>query len=179
MKIIKKILYWYRYKTYNAYKWAKCLGVNIGIDNQVTDKETFGTESYLITIGSHCQITKGVRIYTHGGGQALRNEIPDFDAFGKVYIGDYVYLGNNSMIMPGVTIGNNVIVGAGSIVTKSIPDSVVVAGSPARIICTLEEYKQRNIKFNVHSKGYSPTKKKEYLLSLDESKFIKKDFLSI
>ena len=45
--------------------------------------------------------------------------------------------------MPGVNIGNNVIIGANSTVTHDVPDNMVVAGSPARIICTLEEYLQK------------------------------------
>ena len=55
-------------------------------------------------------------------------------------IGDNCFIGMNAIIMPGVTLGNNVIVGSGSVVTKSFPDDVVVAGNPAKIICTLEEF---------------------------------------
>ena len=54
-----------------------------------------------------------------GGGNSVRSIIPAFDCFGKVTIGDYVYLGTNVQVMPGVTIGNNILVAAGSIVTKS------------------------------------------------------------
>lgn len=49
-------------------------------------------------------------------------------------------VGASSTILPNVRIGNNVIIGAGSVVTKDIPDNVVCAGNPARIICTLDEY---------------------------------------
>lgn len=52
----------------------------------------------------------------------------------KVIIGDDVWLGGGVTILPGVKPGNNVIVGAGSIVTKSFPDNVIIAGNPARII---------------------------------------------
>lgn len=68
------------------------------------------------------------------GGNVVRCQIPDFDIFGKITIGDWVYIGNNSLIMPGVTIDNNVLVASGSVVTKSVPAGVVVAGNPARII---------------------------------------------
>lgn len=52
----------------------------------------------------------------------------------------------------GVTIGNNVVVGARSFVTKSIPDNVVVAGNPAKIIGTIEDYEKRMLKVNVWTK---------------------------
>ena len=58
----------------------------------------------------------------------------------KTIIGNRVFLGANSVVLPGVTIGDNVIVGSGAIVTKDIPSNVVVAGNPARVISTVEEY---------------------------------------
>ena len=78
------------------------------------------------------------------------------------------------MIMPGVTIGNDVIVGAGSIVTKSIPDGKIVAGNPARIIGETQEFITRIKQFDVESKGMSYEKKKTYLLKLQEDRFIRK-----
>jgi protein capG len=111
------------------------------------------------------------------GGNVVRCQIPDFDIFGKITIGDWVYIGNNSLIMPGVTIDNNVLVASGSVVTKSVPAGVVVAGNPARIICTMEEYLARNIQNNVGSKGLTHEEKKYFLLGLDESKFIKKKYM--
>lgn len=79
--------------------------------------------------------------------------------------------------MPGVTVGDNVLIAAGSIVTKSIPSNVVVAGNPARFICSIEDYIERNKKYNIDSKGLSAEEKKRLLLSLEESKFIMKENL--
>lgn len=76
--------------------------------------------------------------------------------------------------MPGVTIGNNVLVAAGSVVTKSIPEGVVVAGNPARRICTIEEYYERNKQWDVHTKHLSPNEKRKFLLSMDNSFFVNK-----
>lgn len=148
-------------------------GVKMGKHNFISS-HFWSSEPYLITIGSHCQITAGVRLETHGGANVLREEYPDFDVFGKVVIGDWVYLGNNTLIMPGVTIGDHVLVAAGSIVTKSVPSNMVVGGNPARIICSLEEYKQKNLKYNVGSKGMSFKEKRNYLLTLSEDKFLVK-----
>lgn len=112
-----------------------------------------------------------------GGGNVVRDKIPKFDCFGKVTIGDYVYIGTNSLIMPGVKIGNNVLIAAGSVVTKSIPDNIVVAGNPARFICTTEDYMQRNLKYNLNSKGMSQEDKMQLLKKTDDSMFIMKKYL--
>lgn len=76
--------------------------------------------------------------------------------------------------MPGVTIGEGAIVAAGSIVTKSVPDGMVVGGNPAKILCSVEEYIGRNKKYDVKTYGVKTSKKKKYLLSLDDNSFLKK-----
>lgn len=73
-----------------------------------------------------------------------RVKYPKFDVFGKVVIGDRVYIGTNSLIMPGVSICDGSFVAAGSVVTKSVPKGFVVGGKPAKILCTVDEYIERN-----------------------------------
>lgn len=160
-------------------RYARQIGVHIGENNFIPDKETWSSEPYLITVGNNCQITMGVRIFTHGGGQPVRRQIPDYDAFGKVVINDYVYIGNNSLIMPGVTIGENSIVAAGSIVTKSVPPNTVVAGNPAKIVCSVSDYITRNICYNTHTKGLSKEAKRHVLQSMPEAKFIVKKMMKM
>lgn len=109
-----------------------------------------------------------------GGGNSIRKEYPDFDAFGKVVIEDWAYIGAFSQIMPGVTIGEGAIVAAGSILTKSVAPYTVVGGNPAKVIGTTEEYIQRNLKYNLHCKGMKKEEKRKFLLSLPDDKFIKK-----
>ncbi|WP_300599198.1 acyltransferase [Niabella sp.] len=157
--------------------YARAIGVTIG-EGCILYNVEWSSEPYLITVGNNCQITKGVKFFTHGGAFVLRNEIPDFDCFGKIEIKNGVYIGNNSLILPGVTIGNNVLVAAGSVVSRSVPDNVCIGGNPARIICTLEEYKQKNIAYNVHSKALNGRQKKELLLALNDERFIQKAVLS-
>ena len=79
--------------------------------------------------------------------------------------------------MPGVTIEDNVLIAAGSIVTKSIPSGSIVAGNPAKIIGKTSDYISRNIKYNLHSKMMKPKDKKKFLLSLDDTFFIQKEFI--
>lgn len=159
-------------------KQAKMAGVNLG-ENNFIDSRFWSSEPYLITIGNNCAITHGVMLFTHGGARVLRDKNPDFDVFGKIKIGNYVYLGTNTMIMPGVTIGDNVLVAAGSVVTKSLRSGGVYGGNPARYICSLEEYFKRNTKYDLHSKKLSKEDKKRLLLSLPEDHFVQKNFINI
>lgn len=170
-KILSKI-YWKFIAS--PLKYAKHIGVNIG-ENNLINKNHWSSEPYLITVGNNCQLTT-CQIFTHGGGQVLRDKHPDFDCFGKVIIGDWVYIGSNAIILPGVIIGNNVLVAAGSVVTKSIPDGMVVAGNPAKVVCTIQEYYERNKQWDIHTKGLglNVKKKKMLLLNLPEDRMIHK-----
>lgn len=154
-------------------KYARHIGVKIGKHCFISTRE-WSNEPYLITIGDNVQLTRCVSVHTHGGGNCLRKEHPDFDIFGKVVIEDWAYIGAYSQIMPGVTIGEGALVAAGSIVTKSVAPHTVVAGNPARYICTTEEFYEKNKQFNVGTKKMSYDEKKKILLSLPDEKFIRK-----
>lgn len=154
-------------------KQARHLGVKIG-KNCLIDTRYFSAEPYLITIGDNVQLTHCVSIHTHGGGQAIRRQHPDFDIFGKVVIEDWAYIGAFSQIMPGVTIGEGALVAAGSVVTKSVEPHTVVGGNPARYICTTEDYYEKNKQFNAGTKGKSLDEKKTILLGLPNEMFVKK-----
>lgn len=100
--------------------------------------------------------------------------MPDYDSFGKITIQDWAYIGSGSHILSGVTIGVGALVAAGSIVTKSVPPHTVAGGNPARVICTVEEYKKKNLKYNTRTYGMSAEEKKNVLSSLPDDMFIKK-----
>lgn len=74
--IIKFLRVTIEYKLIHPYDYAKKIGVNIGDDCFVPDKGCWSSEPYLITVGNHCQITSGVRIFTHGGGKLPENLFP-------------------------------------------------------------------------------------------------------
>jgi acetyltransferase-like isoleucine patch superfamily enzyme len=177
LKLVKRALKWYRWTFWSAAKYARFVGVKIGDDCSIATKY-FGSEPYLVTIGNHVQVTLGVRFSTHGGGWVFRNKYADFDTFGKITVGDNVYIGNCSLILAGVTIGNNVIIGAGSVVTKSIPDNVIVAGNPAKYIGSVSDLEIKLVRFNVGIKNLSPKKKMIFLLNLGDDHFIKKPVLA-
>lgn len=171
--MINRILKYYRRNFWSCERFARYLGVNIGKHCSIATRN-FGSEPYLITIGDHVQITADVKFFCHGAAWVFRDKVPDFDFFGKIIIGNNVYVGNNALIMPGVTIGDNVIVGSGSVVTKSVPANCIVGGNPARIIGNINELENKVMKYNVSSKGLSYSKKKKFLLSLSDDNFVQK-----
>jgi acetyltransferase-like isoleucine patch superfamily enzyme len=172
-KFIERIRKFYWQVIATPEKQARHLGVKIGKQCLINTRY-WPSESYLVTIGNHVQITHNVSIHTHGGGNAIRQQHPDFDVFGKVVIEDWAYIGAFSQIMPGVTIGEGALVAAGSVVTKSVAPHTVVGGNPARYICTTEEYYERNVKYNINTKGKTLAEKKSILLSLTDEMFITK-----
>lgn len=125
----------------------------------------FGTEPYLIRVGKHVEFTLGVRLITHDGGMWVLRQCADYancDYFSPITIGNNVFIGNNTIILPGVSIGNNCIIGAGSIVSKDIPDNSVFAGVPASFIKSIDDYALKVNKSGlVRSKGMSKKQKEK------------------
>ncbi len=87
-----------------------------------------------VTIGDNCQMAPNVAIYTAGHPihPMSRNSLYEYGK--EVTIGDNVWIGGNTVICPGVHVGNNVVIGAGSVVTRDIPDWTVAAGNPCRVL---------------------------------------------
>ena len=138
-----RAVYERRYAARNPVGFARSLGIRVGANVRVyeVDRGMFGTEPWLITIGDNTYITAGVQFVTHDGGTLpLRREVPDLDFTAPITIGNHVYIGMRSIILPGVTIGTRCVVGPGSVVARSIPDNSVAAGVPARIIKTTDDY---------------------------------------
>jgi acetyltransferase-like isoleucine patch superfamily enzyme len=120
----KKVKYWRRQ------------GMKIGRDCHINTM-SFSTEPYLIEIGDHVAISAGTDFVTHDGAiwcfrQDKENESADI--FGKIIVGNNVFIGINCTILPNTIIGNNTIIGAGSIVRGKFPDDVVIIGNPAKVV---------------------------------------------
>lgn len=92
---------------------------------------------WLIEIGDNVTLAPRVHILCH---DASTKKFLNYTKIGRVTIGNNVFVGADTVVLPGVTIGSNVIIGANSTVTHDVPDNTVVAGSPARVLCSLEEY---------------------------------------
>ena len=112
--------------------------------NTVVDE----TSLPFIEIGKNCRITAEVIILAHDYSHAVLR--PEYHCMprkaGVTKVGDNVFVGMKSIILMGSQIGNNVIIGAGAVVSGNIPDNVVVAGNPAKVVCTLDDYYERQIK---------------------------------
>ncbi|GGD99368.1 maltose O-acetyltransferase [Aureimonas endophytica] len=91
-----------------------------------------------IVIGEEVQIAPGVHIYTATHPLDAATRRAGWEAAHPVFIGDGVWLGGGSIVCPGVTIGENTVVGAGSVVTKSLPANVLAVGNPCRVLRALD-----------------------------------------
>src|SRR5690606_35980431 len=105
--------------------YARYIGVKIGTNCRINTKH-FGTEPFLVEIGDNVTIASDVKLITHDGSGRLFEKV---FRYRKIIIGNNVFVGMNSILLLGVEVGDNVIIGAGSVVTKSIPPNSVVAGN--------------------------------------------------
>jgi maltose O-acetyltransferase len=121
--------------------WLAKQGLTVG-RNFVMLEDVFIDPSHvwLVVIGNDVTLAPRVQIFAH---DASTKRYLGRTRIGKVAIGDRVFVGASAIILPGVTIGSEVIIGAGSIVTEDIPNGVVVAGNPARVLCSLTEFLER------------------------------------
>lgn len=161
---------------------ARNRGVKIGKGCYISTK-AFPSEGYLIEIGDYVRIASKTAFFTHGGIWTIRKSYndPELDHFGKIKVGNYSYIGENCMIMPGVTIGERCIVGGGSVVTKSVPDGCMVAGNPAKFIGYTDDFYNRLKKgeYDTKTGKLSPMEKKKVLLTLPEDRFESKPFIKV
>jgi len=111
-------------------------GVKIGSKVYIGYGSLLGNHPFLLKIGNNVVISAGVKILTHDTSFTV---IGGKDLAGEVKIGSNVQLGANTIILPGVSIGDKVIIGAGSVVNKDIASGNIAAGVPARIISNTSE----------------------------------------
>ncbi len=106
-----------------------------------------------VRIGDNVQIAPNVAIYTAGHPIHPESRNSGYEYGADVTIGDNVWIGGNTCIMPGVTIGKNTVIGAGSVVTKDIPENVIAVGNPCKVVREITEedrdYYYKDRKFDV------------------------------
>jgi len=138
-------------QTFQPIRFAKYMGVNFGANLRIYGKIYWSTEPWIITLGENVHLTDNIYFVTHDGGTLLyRKHIKDLEITKPITIGNDVYVGINTVFLPGVKVGNNVVIGACSVVSRDIPDDSVVAGNPARIIKTSEEYLKKLKRESLH-----------------------------
>jgi acetyltransferase-like isoleucine patch superfamily enzyme len=145
---------------------ARHLGANVGEGCRIY-RTDFGSELFLISIGNKVTITSGVKLITHDGSTGLMNDEKGRRySYQRVTIGNNVFIGVNSIIMPGVKIEDNTIIAAGSVVTKSIPKGKIVAGVPAIIIGEYKDLEKKMLEEYVSDKDIDSNK--SYELRINE-----------
>ena len=121
---------------------------SLGNNVQIVGGANFGSEPYLITIGDNTTISFDCAFVTHDAATRVIRNLPNHNSETVIYapitIGKNCFIGCRTVVLPGVTVGDNSIIGAGSIVNRDIPPNMVAAGSPCKVICTLEEYIEKH-----------------------------------
>ncbi|MCK2086861.1 acyltransferase [Thauera aromatica] len=132
----------------NNFEWAEYLRRHGGLhamgEHCAVVPNVVITDPPHVSIGSNVSLS-GCTLFGHGGGIPMLKRaygVP-LDKVGKIVIHDNVFIGHQAIVMPGVSIGPNAMVGAGSIVTRDVPPNSIVVGAPARKVGDLDEYVRR------------------------------------
>jgi acetyltransferase-like isoleucine patch superfamily enzyme len=140
-RAIRKRLEMNGYNDFTIAEHFRSLGAEVGKDCRLLIR-TLGSEPWLVRIGNHVTISFNVTLLTHDGATWIfTEEIPSLQKFGPIEILDNCFIGAGATIMPGVRIGPNSVVGAGALVTKTVPPNTIVAGIPARTVSDVASYK--------------------------------------
>lgn len=120
----------------------------------------FSAEPYLVTLEDNVFISVGAKFVCHDGGVLpFRKDIPDLDLAAPIHVKSNTFIGMDAIILKGVTIGENCIVGAGAVVTRSVPDGAIVAGNPAKVVRQTKDYLE-NAEKNSLKIGHLPEAEK-------------------
>lgn len=128
------------------------LGLRIGRNTHFMDDVFIDSaHAFLVTVGDNCTIAPKVRILAHDA--SMRKHL-GCTRLGKVSIGDNCFVGDSAIILPGVTIGPNAVIGAGSVVTRDVPPDSVAAGNPARVLGSFQEFMEKHRQALGQSRGF-------------------------
>lgn len=115
-------------------RYLRKLGMKIGERCRIRTLK-FSTEPYLIELGDHVAVAAGTEFITHDGATwVFEDDVDGGGVFGKIVIGNNVFIGINCIILSNTSIGDNCIIGAGSVVRGQYPENSVIAGNPAQIV---------------------------------------------
>ena len=143
------------------------IGTRVGNNCFIFSDKVETTEPYLVTIGNNVTISYNVCFNTHDDSVEAYYK-KDTLIVGKITIGDNCFIGVGSILLPGITLADNCIVGAGSVVTKSFEKGSVIAGVPAKRICSVDQLYMKNKDYIIDTTGKGFQERKEYILSHPE-----------
>ena len=151
-------------------------GLKLGKNVSIIDTFYFDpSHCFLISIGDNCTICPNVRLIAH---DASTKKILGYTKIGRIDIKENCFIGDSAIVLPHVSIGPHSIVGAGSVVTRSIPPQTIAAGNPAKVISKVDDYVKKiqdiRNKKKVFSEEYyiqnlNDVKKEEMIRSIGES----------
>lgn len=149
-RLVHRVVYGSRADSVSYIAYLKNLGISIGEGTVIYDPESTIVDVQnpaLLSIGHDVRITAKSVILTHDySWSVVANQTGEcLGGVAPVKIGNNVFIGMSTIILPGITIGDNVIVGAGSIVSRDLPSNSVCVGSPARMIMTLDEFREKKL----------------------------------
>lgn len=158
-----KTLFHYFFKKLYPIRYARYIGVKLGKNCRLINVN-FSSEPYLIELGDHVSAT-AVRFETHDGGVwVMRDKYPNIDVIRPIKVGNNVFIGFGSILLPGITIGDNVVIGAHSVVSKDIPSNCVAVGVPSKVIKSIQEYELKQIQNSDNTKNLNFKNKRQYFL---------------
>lgn len=144
------------------------LGVKVGNNVSVITLPHTSSEPYLISIGDNTTISFEVAFITHDAAtrviRNLPNGNPETVIYGTIKVGNNCFIGARSTILPNIKIGDNTIIGACSLVNKDIPSNCVAAGNPCKVICSIEEYREKHKEDFLYMVSLPYEEKKKYLI---------------
>ena len=166
-KIKRRIRHWLGLDR-DSLAWYLQEGLNLGKNVDLISVPNFGSEPYLITIGDNTTISYDCAFVTHDAATRVIRNLPDGNPetviYGLIHVGKNCFIGCRSTVLAGVTIGDNSIIGACSLVNRDIPANVIAAGNPCKVICTLDEYRKKHEKDFLYMVNLPYEEKKQWLL---------------
>ena len=155
----------------NSISYFRSLGVKIGNNVSIIPPISpviFSSEPYLVSIGDNTTISFDVVFVTHDAATRVIRNLPGGNretvVYGTISVGENCFIGCRTTILPNVKIGDNTIIGAGSLVNRDIPSNVIAAGNPCKVICTLDEYREKHKDDFLYMVSLPYEKKKIYLM---------------
>ncbi len=165
---IKNIYYAVERKKEKLYLGNLCKnGLKLGDNVEIVGDYFFDpSHCFLISIGDNCTICPNVRLIAH---DASIKKLFNFTKIGKIDIKANCFIGDSVIVLQNVTIGENSIIGAGSVVTKNIAANMVAAGNPAKQLMTVKEYREKIGRLSKDKKVFN---EEYYINKLDNNKRI-------
>lgn len=166
--MLGKLLSWARTKKRERYiQGLVARGLKLGKNVSIVDQCFLdAAHCYLIQLDDNVTLAPNVTILVHDASTKLHL---GYTKLGKVHVRENSFIGHSAILLPGVTIGPNAIVGAGSVVSKSVPEGAIAVGNPAKVISTVEAYVEK-IKTDVSSNNKKIYNSDYHIYNLDDRK---------